>query len=357
MSAGTRTRVAGPAFRQMVRTNSRELFRDGKTAFFALVFPLLFLAMFLALGTLAAGGTYRIAVTSATEHPAVLENLKRPDGFRAEAWKESGPPERGDLGGFDAIVSPAGPAGSEAAATVVVDPGKFGALKDIRSALSRSGIDEDDVRFSTPDGGAPFDPLKAALPTGLLMALMSVAFFGTATPLIALRTRGTLRLLGTTPLSRMTFVLAQAPVRLALVAVQLLALGAVAVAMGFLPLAGTLRLMVSGFLGAVMLFSFGYLIAARMRNAEVVNGLLGLLMPVVLFTSGLFLPLDLLPSVVGDLSAVLPTTYLVDALNHDLNEAASTHTLLTDWSVVLAGAAVCGGLAARLFRWDQGEDR
>ncbi|MDJ1132789.1 ABC transporter permease [Streptomyces iconiensis] len=356
MSADTRTRTrtrgASPAFRQMVRTNSRELFRDGKTAFFALVFPLLFLAMFLALGTLAAGGTYHVAVTGSAGSPAVLENLKKPDGFQTEAWPESTPPKPGDLAGYDAIVSPAGDK-----ATVVVDPGKFGALKDIRSALSSSGIDEDHVRFLTPDGGAPFDPLKAALPTGLLMALMSVAFFGTATPLIALRTRGTLRLLGTTPLNRMTFVLAQAPVRLALVAVQLLVLGTVAVAMGFLPLAGTLRLLVSGFLGAVMLFAFGYLIAARMRNAEVVNGLLGLLMPVVLFTSGLFLPLDLLPSVVGDISAVLPTTYLVDALNHDLNEAASTHTLLTDWSIVLAGAVVFGGLAARLFRWDQGEDR
>ncbi|MBT2454178.1 ABC transporter permease [Streptomyces sp. ISL-86] len=336
----------------MVKTNSRELFRDGKTAFFTLAFPLLFLGMFLGLGTLAAGGSYRLAVTTSPEQPSVIESLKKTAGFNAEAWKAAELPEAGDLAGYDAIVSISGES-----ATVTIDAGKFGALKDIRSSLSRSGISEPNMTFRTPDGGAPFDPLKAALPTGLLMALMSIAFFGTATPLIALRARGTLRLLGTTPLNRMTFVLAQAPVRLALVAVQLVLLGVVAVWMDFLPVAGTLRLMGTGLLGAVMLFAFGYLIASRMRNAEVVNGLLGLLMPIVLFTSGLFLPMGMLPSVVGTISRALPTSYLVDALNHDLNAAASVHSLAVDWLVLLAGALIFGGLAARLFRWDQGEER
>ncbi|MCX4731506.1 ABC transporter permease [Streptomyces sp. NBC_01363] len=341
-----------PAFRQMVKTNSRELFRDGKTAFFTLVFPLLFLAMFLGLGTLTAGSSYRMAVISASEQTAPIDNLKKVDGFHVEKWKKAEPPRTGDLAGYDAIVSV-----TSTSATVVIDPGKFGALKNLRSALSDSGISEARTSFTTPDGGAPFDPLKAALPTGLLMALMSIAFFGTATPLIALRARGTLRLLGTTPLSRMTFVLAQAPVRLALVAAQLVILGVVAVWMGFLPLAGTLRLMGTGLLGAVMLFAFGYLIASRMRNAEVVNGLLGLLMPLILFSSGLFLPMDMLPSVAETVSNALPTTYLVDALNHDLNAAASAHSLTVDWLILLAGAIIFGGLAARLFRWDQGEGR
>jgi ABC-2 type transport system permease protein len=106
-----------------------------------------------------------------------------------------------------------------------------------------------------------------------------------------------------------------------------------------------------------MLFAFGYLIAARMRNAEVVNGLLGILMPLLLFFSGLFLPLSMLPSALTTVSELLPTTYLVDALNHDLNEAAAAHSLTVDWSVLVAATVVFGGLAARLFRWDQGEDR
>ncbi|WP_331730236.1 ABC transporter permease [Streptomyces sp. NBC_00045] len=344
--------AAPSALREMVKTNARELFRDGKTAFFTVLFPLLFLAMFLGLGALTAGGSYRIAVVDSPEQPAIVSALVQVDGFHVEPWKGAQPLPAGDLGGYDAVVTVSG-----RQASVVVDASRFGALKGLRSALSDSGIDDSRSDFRTPDGGVPFDPLKAALPTGLLMALMSTAFFGTATPLIALRTRGTLRLLGTTPLGRLTFVLAQAPVRLALVVVQLIILGMVAVVMEFMSLADTLRLMGTGLLGAVMLFAFGYLMAARLRNAEVANGLLGLLMPVLLFFSGLFLPLSMLPSVITTVSDVLPTTYLVDAFNHDLNEAASAHSLSTDWLVLLAATAVFGGLAARLFRWDQGEAR
>ncbi|MEU2158862.1 ABC transporter permease [Streptomyces sp. NPDC019396] len=339
-------------FREMVKTNARELFRDGKTAFFTVLFPLLFLAMFLGLGVLTAGGSYQIAVAPSPDQKAAVEALGKVDGFHAEPWKKAEPPAAGDLAGYDAIVRVEG-----REASVVIEPSRFGVLSGIRSALADNGVDEARMDFRTPDGGAPFDPLKAALPTGLLMSLMSTAFFGTATPLIALRTRGTLRLLGTTPLSRLTFVLAQAPVRLALVVVQLVALGTVAVAMDFVPLADTLRLMTTGMLGAFMLFAFGYLIAARLRNAEVANGLLGLLMPVVLFLSGLFLPLSMLPSALTTVSEALPTTYLVDALNHDLNEASAVHSLTVDWLVLVAATAVLGGLAARLFRWDQGEDR
>ncbi|MHC3394131.1 ABC transporter permease [Streptomyces lavendulocolor] len=338
--------------REMVKTNARELFRDGKTAFFTVLFPLLFLAMFLGIGVLTAGGSYQIAVAPSPNQNEVVESLGHVDGFQAEAWQGTKPPTPGDLGAYDAVVRVDG-----RRAMVVVEPSRFGVMSGVRSALADSGVDEARMEFRTPDGGAPFDPLKAALPTGLLMSLMSTAFFGTATPLIALRTRGTLRLLGTTPLSRLTFVIAQAPVRLALVVAQLVVLGTVAVAMDFVPLADTLRLMGTGMLGALMLFAFGYLIAARLRNAEVVNGLLGLLMPVLLLFSGLFLPLSMLPSALTTVAEVLPTTYLVDALNHDLNEAAAVHSLTVDWSVLLAATVVFGGLAARLFRWDQGEDR
>ncbi|WP_052757848.1 ABC transporter permease [Streptomyces yangpuensis] len=344
--------AAPSALREMVKTNARELFRDGKTAFFTVLFPLLFLAMFLGLGTLSAGGSYRIAVVDSAEQQAVVSSLMQVDGFHAETWTGTQPLSAGDLGGYDAVVAVSG-----GQARVVVDASRFGALKGLRSALADSGFDSSRTDFRTPDGGVPFDPLKAALPTGLLMALMSTAFFGTATPLIAMRARGTLRLLGTTPLGRLTFIVAQAPVRLALVVVQLVILATVAVVMDFMSFADTLRLTGTGLLGAVMLFAFGYLMAARLRNAEVVNGLLGLLMPVLLFFSGLFLPLSMLPSLVATVSDMLPTTYLVDAFNHDLNAAASVHSLTTDWLVLIAATVVFGGLAARLFRWDQGEAR
>ncbi|MGW8975639.1 ABC transporter permease [Streptomyces platensis] len=340
------------ALRQLVKANARELVRDGKTVFFVLLFPLLFLGMFLGLGQLTANGSYRVAVKASSEQRQIIDRLADTEGFRAEAWRRGAPPAPGDLAGYDAIVVMA-----HGRADVTVEAGKFGALKGLRAALADSGVDSSRADFRTPDGGRPFDPVKASLPTALVMALMSVAFFGTATPLIALRQRGTLRLLGTTPLRRRTFVVAQAPVRLALVAVQLLVLASVAVGLGFLPLVDTARLFATGLLGAVMLFSFGYVVASRLRNAEIANGVLAVLMPVVLLLGGLFLPMQMMPAALQTISKAMPTTYLVDALNHDLTGAASVYGLTVDWLVLVGAAVVFGGLATRLFRWDQGEER
>lgn len=90
--------AAPSALREMVKTNARELFRDGKTAFFTVLFPLLFLAMFLGLGALTAGGSYRIAVVDSPEQPAIVSALVQVDGFHVEPWKGAQPLPAGDLG-------------------------------------------------------------------------------------------------------------------------------------------------------------------------------------------------------------------------------------------------------------------
>ena len=69
--------AAPSALREMVKTNARELFRDGKTAFFTVLFPLLFLAMFLGLGALTAGGSYRIAVVDSPEQHVSSTSWRR----------------------------------------------------------------------------------------------------------------------------------------------------------------------------------------------------------------------------------------------------------------------------------------
>jgi ABC-2 type transport system permease protein len=191
----------------------------------------------------------------------------------------------------------------------------------------------------------------------LFIALMSAAFFGTATPLIGLRQRGTLRMLSTTPLRRRTFILSQVPVRLLLVAVQLVIVGGIAALAGFLDLRDALPVLVSGLLGALMLFGFGYLIAARMRNAEVANGLLAVIMPVTMLFSGLFLPMALMPAVLKDIAEFLPTTYLVDSLSHSFTDSPSLHGIGVDWLVLAGSAIVLSLLAARLFNWDAGDER
>ncbi|MDH6705284.1 ABC-2 type transport system permease protein [Kitasatospora sp. MAA19] len=339
-------------FSHLVRTNYRELFRDGKTAFFVLGFPLFFMALFLGMGFVMSGGSYHVAVAPGPGQHQVVDRLNHVKGLTVKELDQALPGQPRALGGYDAVVQP-----EEGRPVVTVDAGKFGVVRGMRDALDKgTGASAHSV-FRTPDGGVPFDPVKASLPTVLFIALMSAAFFGTATPLIGLRQRGTLRMLGTTPLKRRTFILAQAPVRLGLVMAQVVVVGTIAAICGFLAPGDALPVLVSGLLGALMLFGFGYLVAARMRNAEVANGLLAVLMPVTMLFSGLFLPMELMPGPLRAVSQAFPTTYLVDALSHAFTGAPSLHGLAVDWLVLAGSAVLLALLAARLFSWDQGEER
>ncbi|MEU6738733.1 ABC transporter permease [Streptosporangium sandarakinum] len=248
------------AFAELTRASARELVRDPKSFFFVLVFPLLFMAMFLFMGTL------------------------------------------------------------------------------------------------NPSEGGGFDPVRSGIPAVLMMAFMSLAFFGTATPLIMMRQQGTLRMLGTTPLRRTTFILAQAPVRLVIALVQLAVLSAAALATGFLQPSAIGRLLVTCALGLVMLFAAGYLVAARMRNAELANGVLALAMPVLLMLSGVFLPMEILPEAVRTVAGHLPTTYFADALRQDLTGVAGG-PVLTSWLVMAGVALAAAAGAVSLFSWTDGEKR
>src|SRR5919197_5473883 len=67
--------------------------------------------------------------------------------------------------------------------------------------------------LTDPDGDRGV--MKFSLPTATFFVLGSISFFGTVVPAVELRRRGTLRLLSTTPLRPGTFLLALAPVRLA----------------------------------------------------------------------------------------------------------------------------------------------
>jgi ABC-2 type transport system permease protein len=195
--------------------------------------------------------------------------------------------------------------------------------------------------------------LTLALPAILVFGFGSLAVHGTAAPLVELRRRGTLRLLATTPMSRLDFIVAQLPARAALAVVQLGVALPLAVALGAVRPLAVPELMLSLLLGLTMLSALGFLFGGRMQSPELVSGMVGGLLPVALMASGVLVPLDVLPGWLQTLSIASPLTYLGDAVRHDVVGAATRFPLPLDLAVMGLASTVLIVLAARSFRWDE----
>lgn len=193
------------------------------------------------------------------------------------------------------------------------------------------------------------------VPMAIFMALTSVGFMATAAPLAAMRSKGTLRLLGTTPVSRAQVILSHMPARLGLVLAQVAAMLAVGVAVGAAELSAVPALFGVSLLGLAMFGALGYLMGGLLATPDVAANVSTLVQLAALFLSGFVFPLDLLPDPAAQVLRYLPTTFFADLMATQLPGGEAVHPVWLSVTVILATAAVCVLLAVRTFRWDQGE--
>lgn len=193
------------------------------------------------------------------------------------------------------------------------------------------------------DGVARIDVLA---PGVLALAVLSTAFTGQAILLGFERRWGVLRLLGTTPLGRGGLLLAKALSVLVVLAVQLVVIGAVAVALGWRPdLTGTLPALFAVVLGAAALASLAACLGGSLR-AEAVLALANLVWVLLAAGGGALLPPEALPG--APVVALLPTAALGDALRQAFVHGGWDGPAL----LVLLAWCLVGGAAARfLLRW------
>ncbi|MFI9809863.1 ABC transporter permease [Streptomyces sp. NPDC052301] len=198
---------------------------------------------------------------------------------------------------------------------------------------------------------------NAVIPVALFMALGSVAFFGTGVPLVTMRERGTLRLLGTTPVPRWTVLLSLVPARLAMAAVQIAVVLAFGVATHRVDGNSVPMLVVSCLAGFVLLGALGLLAGGLLPSSEVAGQILSLALVVLLFLSGLTMPLDAVPAGARTVLESLPTSRFGDLAKSLATGAKALHPVWSDLAVIGGSAAVLLGVALWAFRWDQGEAR
>lgn len=201
-----------------------------------------------------------------------------------------------------------------------------------------------------PEGS--FGPL---VPMVVFLAVSTAPLMATAASLAEARSRGTLRLLGTTPVGRTRLILSHVPSRLGLVFVQVALLIGVGTAMGFAAPSAAPALFGSALLGVALFGSLGYLLGGVLPSAETAWNVSVPVQLVPFFLSGFVLPLELFPAPAQNILELLPTTFFADLLVGATAHGEPMYPVWLSVTVVLGTSALTTALAVRFFRWDQGE--
>jgi ABC-2 type transport system permease protein len=189
------------------------------------------------------------------------------------------------------------------------------------------------------------------VPSILAMALMQLGVFASI-PLVQQREKLILKRLNATPLPRWVLVVSNIVVRLVIAAVQTALIVAIGVGLLGVQLTGSwLEIIGIVFLGAVTFVSIGYVIASFARTEEAANGMTSIVQFPLMFLSGIFFPLEILPSWLRSVATVMPLTYLGDALRQVMVGGTPFVPLGVDVAVLAGWLVVCLGISARFFRW------
>jgi ABC-2 type transport system permease protein len=173
-----------------------------------------------------------------------------------------------------------------------------------------------------------------------------------AIPLVQQREKLILKRLNATPLPRWALVGSNVVVRLLIAAAQTALILGIGVALLGVQISGNWPLII-GFvvLGALTFTSIGYVIASFARTEEAANGMTSIVQFPLMFLSGIFFPLEIMPDWLRGVATFMPLTYLGDALRQTMVGGTAFQPLPVDALVLGGWLVVTLGISARFFRW------
>ena len=199
----------------------------------------------------------------------------------------------------------------------------------------------------TPSLG-PGRRIDVATPGVIALCIMSAAFTSQAIATGFDRRYSVLRYLGVTPLGRGGLIAGKVLATLAVELIQVLVLGALAVALGWRPDLGGLPYAVLFLvLGTWAFVALAMLLAGTLR-AEAVLALANLVWIVLLAAGGVVVPRTQFPDTAANLAGILPSAALADGLRAALIDGRLDVLAL---GVLAVWGAACTALATRWFRW------
>jgi ABC-2 type transport system permease protein len=354
----------------LLRSSFRQFTRDRGALFMTLAFPIIFMLIFGMIYGKSGDFKADIGVAAGDNSPvaqSITAAFQSVPNFVITTGSEStmlAALKRGDV---SAVVSiPAGvtesvAAGETAGLDVYYDPSNTTTAQIVMPIVSRVIDQVDRAASQSPSlltvnqksiQSHQMTNLDYLVPGIIAMSLLSTGLF-CAIPLIQQREKKILKRWSATPLQRSSMIYSQVAFRLILALAQTGLLIVIASKMFGVQVLGNWGLLLGMVvLGSLCLISIGYLLASFIKTEESAMPVLQLVQFPMMFLSGIFFPLSMMPSFMKPVVNAMPLTYLGDALRQIMVQATPAHTLLLDAAVLGGILLVCLVLSVRYFRWE-----
>jgi ABC-2 type transport system permease protein len=194
--------------------------------------------------------------------------------------------------------------------------------------------------------------IDAAIPSLTAVIIGITGLMSTTMTMATYREKGILRRLGTTPVSPLIVLAAQVVVVFAMTCLGMLLLIAAGKLVYHVRFEGNAFSVLGGFvLGSLSFFGIGFILAGTLPTVRTAWVVAMVLLYPMMFLSGAFFSLKLLPAAIQKVAAFMPLTYVVNLLSGLwVGESWGSHLLDVG---VLAGMLLLGILiTAKTFRWE-----
>lgn len=189
------------------------------------------------------------------------------------------------------------------------------------------------------------------------MAIMQTGLFTVVFTLVRFKSQGVLRRLKATPIGASHFLAGQLTTKAIVVVLQtyvLVIVGAVVLGVGI----GGGRagawfdLTVMALLGGALFIAMGLAISGWAKNEETAAPVANIISMPMMFLSGIFFPLSIMPDWLTRWSQYLPLTFLADGMRAITVEGAALTTLGSELLGLGAWIVVAFAVATKMFRWE-----
>jgi ABC-2 type transport system permease protein len=346
-------------FSKMVSINARETMRDFLTLFFSFIFPLIFLVLFGFMSKPREIAPTRIAMVvnaDATQSESFIRTFTRNPALSVKDMTQPAALKSLETGAIDAVVRlfmTQGQLEAEITSTGKSSPYLRALLEKNMSELvspelsekSQTRVHEKKFEANTNFGTTFLIPGMTA------MALLQLALFGTANPVMMARSRGTLVHFTLTPMPKSIIVGSLVVVRLAIAAAQIVILLGIAVfILGISLDSSVISVLLVHALGSLMLIALGFFIAGVVPGQAVGGSIVMIVNFLMLGLGDVFFPSTGVPGL-SVISGFMPITYFTDASRQLIVGSVGRFPLALDICVMLTLATVFLALTVKTFNF------